>query len=232
MSLLVRAGVERELVCRCRWLPPCFYDLLYVTRRPERNDAAEYCNLPNLVKPDTPRASDKVEKLTKLQYGITITIHNSYITALLKVAKAALILETHCSSCTRIRSKRVISMNPEQKQCLRKEQSAEMLTVDSVRTRRDSWRAMGPATGPWHEEGRPVRTRRGENDLPCSLSASATASISRESDSPAFSFSAMRRENTQLFIRATISSCLSLRPAAIYFFSSVLKPVAGVDPRI
>ena len=109
-------------------------------------------------------------------------------------------------------------MNPEQKQGLRKEQSAERLTVDSVRTRRDSWRAMGPATGPWHGEGRPVRTRRGENDLPCSLSASATASISRESDSPAFSFSAMRRENTQLFIRATISSCLSLRPAAIYFF--------------
>ena len=90
----------------------------------------------------------------------------------------------------------------------------------------------GPATGPWDEEGTQERTRRRENDLPCSLAASATVSISRESDSPAFSFSVMRRENTQLFIRAMISSCLSLRSAAIYFFSSLLKSVAGVDPRI
>ena len=61
-------------------------------------------------------------------------------------------------------------------------------------------------------------------DLPCSLSACATASISRDSDSPAFSFSAISRENTQLFIKAMISSCLSFR-SVISLFSVVLYQV-------
>jgi len=45
-------------------------------------------------------------------------------------------LETHCSSCTRIRSKTSHQYESRVKQCLRKVRSLEMLT----RTRRDSWR--------------------------------------------------------------------------------------------
>jgi hypothetical protein len=63
--------------------------------------------------------------------------------------------------------------------------------------------------------GRQERRRRGKRDLPCSLSASARASISRDSASPALSFSTMRRANTQLFIKAMISSCFSFRSETI-----------------
>lgn len=87
MSLLVRAGVERE-----------------DGRLRERNDAAEYSNFQTWSKPDPTRVK-KSKRRCPRNYRTGSQFHNSYITALLKVAKAALMLETHFSSCTRIRSK-------------------------------------------------------------------------------------------------------------------------------